>query len=142
MTIFKYKNECYKHGRKSRWKNEVICLVFKFPSWVMALNLSRKVHLLQFCTDFSKKPKSVKAIYIFHPKVLTTFFQKMICFIEVWATLYEILAIKISKNMMTQQKFNKIVWFRTLMSPKEVSHSILNNYHFLKVQRDLLDAYM
>ena len=34
----------------------------------MALNLSRKVHFLQFCADFSKKPKSVKEIYIFHPK--------------------------------------------------------------------------
>ena len=47
----------------------------------MALNLSRKVHFLQFCADFSKKPKSVKAIYIFHLKVLTILFQKMIWFI-------------------------------------------------------------
>ena len=101
-------------------KNEVICLVFKFPFWVVALNLSRKVNFSPFCADFSKKPKSVKAIYIFHLKVLTTFFQKMIWFIRVWATLYEILAIKISKNMLTQQKFNKIIWFRTLTSPKTV----------------------
>ena len=78
-------------------KNEVICLVFKFPSWVMALNLSRKVNFLQFCADFSKKRKSVQAIYIFHLKVLTTLSQKIIWFIGVWATLYEILAIKISK---------------------------------------------
>ena len=95
LTIFKYKNEYYKQSRKSRWKNEVICLVFKFPSWVLVLNLSRKVHFLQFCADFSKKPKSVKEIYIFHPKVLTTFFQKIIWFIGTWSTLYEILAIKI-----------------------------------------------
>ena len=52
--------------KKKQMKNEVTCLVFKFPSWVMAFNLSRKVHFLQFCADFSKKPKSVKAIYIFH----------------------------------------------------------------------------
>ena len=101
-------------------KNEVICLVFKFPFWVGALNLSRKVNFSPFCADFSKKPKSVKAIYIFHLKVLTTFFQKMIWFIRVWATLYEILAIKISKNMLTQQKFNKIISFRILTSPKTV----------------------
>ena len=101
-------------------KNEVICLVFKFPSWVMALNLSRKVHFLQFYADFSKKPKSVKAIYIFHLKVLTTLIQKMKWFIGIWATPYEILAIEISKNMLTQQKFNKIIWFRVLTSPKTV----------------------
>ena len=102
LTIFKYKSECCKHSRKTRWKKEVICLVFKIPSWVMALNLSRKVHLLQFCTDFSKKPKTVKAIYIFHPKVLTTYFQKMIWFVGVWPTLYDMLAIKIcwlSRNL-------------------------------------------
>ena len=43
-------------------KNGVICLVFMFPYWVMVLKLSKKVHFLQFYTDFSKKPKSVKAI--------------------------------------------------------------------------------
>ena len=120
LTIFKYKNEYYKQSRKSRWKNEVICLVFKFSFWVMALNLSRKVNFLPFCADFSTKRKCVKAIYIFHLKVLTTLFQKMIWFIGVWATFYEILAIKISKNMLTQQKFNKIISFRTLTSPKTV----------------------
>ena len=80
-----------------------------FPSSVLALNLSRKVYILQFSADFSKKPKSVKAIYIFHMKGLSTLFQKMIWFTGVWATLYEILSIKISKNMMTNQKFNKII---------------------------------
>ena len=96
-------------GTKSRWKKEVICPVFKFLSWVMALNLSRKMNFLQFCADFSKKPKSVKAIYIFHLKVLTTLFQKMIWFIGVWTTLYTTLAIEISKNMLTQLKFDKII---------------------------------
>ena len=30
----------------------------------MDFKLSKKVNFLQFCTDLSKKPKSVKAIYI------------------------------------------------------------------------------
>ena len=47
--------------------------------------------------------------YNFAPKVLTTLFQKMIWFIVVSTTLYEILATKISKNTLTQQKFNKII---------------------------------
>ena len=46
-------------------KNAVIGLVSMFPSWVMALKLSKKVHFLQFCADLSKKSKSVKAIYIY-----------------------------------------------------------------------------
>ena len=36
-------------------KNGVICVVFMFPSWVMILELSKKVHFFQFCADLSKK---------------------------------------------------------------------------------------
>ena len=46
-------------------KNGVICLVSMFPSWVMVLKLSKKVHFLQFCADLSKKSKSIKATYIY-----------------------------------------------------------------------------
>ena len=64
-------------------KNEAIFLALLFRSWVMTLKLFRKVHILQFCADLSKKPKSVKTIYILHLKVLITHFQKMIWFIGV-----------------------------------------------------------
>ena len=40
-------------------------LVSMFPSRVIVLKLSKKVHFLQSCADLSKKPKSVKAIYIY-----------------------------------------------------------------------------
>ena len=36
-------------------KNEAICLVFMFSTWVMVLKLS----------EFSKKSKSTKSIYIY-----------------------------------------------------------------------------
>ena len=55
LSIFKFKNECYKQSRKSSWKNGAICIVSMFPSPVMVLKLSKKVHFLQFCTDLSKK---------------------------------------------------------------------------------------
>ena len=74
---------------------------------------------MQFCAAFSKKPKSVKAIYMSQLKVLITLFQKMIWLIGVWATIHEILAIKISKNMLIQQKFIKILRIQTLISPKQ-----------------------
>ena len=34
-------------------KNGDICLVSMFPPRVMVLKLSKKVHCLQFCADFS-----------------------------------------------------------------------------------------
>ena len=43
-------------------KNGVICPVSIFPAFP---SFSKKVHLLQIFFDFSKKPKSVKAIYIY-----------------------------------------------------------------------------
>ena len=42
-------------------------------------------------------------------EVFNTLFQKMLWFIGAWATVHEIFAIKISKKMLTQQKFNKIL---------------------------------
>ena len=38
-------------------KNVVVCLVSMFPYRVMVLSLLKKVNLLQFCADHSKKPK-------------------------------------------------------------------------------------
>ena len=46
-------------------KNGVICLVSMFLSWVMVLKLSKKMHFLQFCADFSKESKSIRAVYIY-----------------------------------------------------------------------------
>ena len=36
-----------------------------FPSWVMILKLSKKVHFFQFYADLRKKSKPVKDIYIY-----------------------------------------------------------------------------
>ena len=52
-------------SEKVNQKNGVIYLVSIFPSWVMVLTLSKKVHFLQFCANLSKKSKSIKAIYIY-----------------------------------------------------------------------------
>ena len=50
---------------KESGKNGVICLVSMFPSLVMVLKLSKKVHFLQFCADLSKKTKFFKEIHIY-----------------------------------------------------------------------------
>ena len=48
-------------SEKVHARNEVICLISMFPSWVMVL----KLLCLQFFGGLSKKSKSVKAIYIY-----------------------------------------------------------------------------
>ena len=107
-------------AKKVDIKNGVICLVSVFPFCVMVLKLSKKVHFWQVCADLSKKPKSVETIYIdIDLKVLITLFQKMIWFIGVWATVYDMLAIKISKLMLTQQKFSNVLRIQTLIPPKQ-----------------------
>ena len=88
-------------------KIRVICLVSMFPTWVMACKLSKKMHFLQFCADLSKKYKSVEAIHIYASEKVSLHFQKMLWFIGVWATIHEVLAIKIFKKMMTWQKLLK-----------------------------------
>ena len=51
-----------------------------------------------------------------HLKVLITLFEKVT---GVWATIHEILVIKISKKMLTQQKFNTIHRLQTLIFPTQ-----------------------
>ena len=71
-------------------------------------------------------PIPLEQITYMHLKFLITLFQKMIWFIEVSAIVHEILAIKISKTIVAQQKFNKILQLQTL-SQKQC---IINNTIF------------
>ena len=106
-------------SEKRDGKNGVICLVFMFRSWVMALKLSEIVYFLQFCADLSKKYKSVTTIPIYASETSHyTLSENGLWSKGVWASVYEILAIKISKKMVIQQKFDKIIRLQTLISPK------------------------
>ena len=93
-------------------KNVVICLVPMFPFWVKVRKLAKKVHFLQFCANLSKKSKSANAIYIYASESSHyTLSEK--------SHRLEILAIKISKKILNQQKFNKILQFQMLISLKQ-----------------------
>ena len=63
-------------------------------------------------------------------------------FIGVWATLYEILAIKISKGVLTQQKFNK---FCLISNPNILKNSKSLHNKLLpfseSARRNFSDAY-
>ena len=85
----------------------VICLVSMFPSWVMVCKLSKKVNFLQFCADLSKKSKSVEAIYIYASESsYYSLSESALIYGGLRHRLWDI-AIKISKKMLTEQKFLK-----------------------------------
>ena len=85
----------------------VICLVCMFPSWVMVCKLSKKVNFSQFCADLSKKSKSVEAIYIYASESSHySLVENAMIYSGLRHRLWDI-AIKISKKMLTEQKFVK-----------------------------------
>ena len=45
--------------------NGIIWVIFMFPSWVMILKLSKKVHFFNFVPNSAKKSKYIKAIYTY-----------------------------------------------------------------------------
>ena len=77
--------------------------------------------IVQFFASFaelSKKPKSIKAIYFYPSERFHHALSEHSIFIGVRATFNKILKNKISKEVLTQQKFNKIHQLHTLMSFK------------------------
>ena len=106
----------------------VICLVSMFLFWVMVCKLSRKVHFLKFWADLGKKSTSVEAMYIYASEYSHyTLSENAMSYRG-----YEILAIKISKKMLTQQKFLKNSSTSNTNIFETVSHSIINNTNFWK----------
>ena len=91
-------------------------------SWFLpelwSLNCPKKCISLHFVLTSARNLSLLKQFTYMDLKVLITVFQKMIWFIWVWATAHEILAMKISKTMLTQQKFNKVLWFQEIISSK------------------------
>ena len=64
FQIQKWMSQAGRGEKNLRWKNGAICVVFMFPSWIMILKLSKKVHFFNFVLTSAKKSKYVKAIYI------------------------------------------------------------------------------
>ena len=69
-----------------------------FLSKLMVLKLSKKCIFCNFVQTSPRNLNLLKQFTYMHVKVLITLFQKMVWFIGVWATVHEILAIKISKK--------------------------------------------
>ena len=105
--------------KKKKKKKGSFCLVSMFPSWVVVLKLSKKVHLLQYYADPNKKPKSVKAIHMYasvRSHCIRT--ENNIVYKGLSHRSWDISDIKLSKKILTQQKFNKVLRLQILISPK------------------------
>ena len=90
----------------------------------------RKCIFCNFVLISARNLSLLKVFTYMRLKVLITLFQKMIWFIGFSAIFHEILAIKISKKMLTKQKFNKIFRLRSPNISTTVSHIITINTNF------------
>ena len=85
----------------------------------MVRKLSKKCIFYNFVLASARNLSLLKQFTYKHLKVLFPLFQKMVGFIGIQATIHEILAIKISKKILSQQKCNKILRLQTLLSSKQ-----------------------
>ena len=106
-----------KVSRKIRWKMGSFVKFSCFLSELWSLNCQKKDIFCSFMQTWAKNLRQLKLFIYMLVKVLISFFEEMIWFIGDWATVHEI-AIKISKKMLTQQKFNKIR-LQTVISSKQ-----------------------
>ena len=90
---------------------DFVLFVFRFVFFY------EKVHVVQFCADFSMKPKLLEQIHIATESFHYTLSENDIVYRGL--DKHEILANKILKKILTLQKFNKILLLQTLMSPKQ-----------------------
>ena len=92
--------------------------------------------------------KLLKQFTYVHLKLLITLFQKTVLnffrkwYIGVRATAHEILRIRISKKMLTQQKFDKTFLLQTLISLKQKVIALQNSVFWENVRRHFRRIYI
>ena len=106
LTIFRYKNECYKQLEwKKYMKDRFTWLVFMFPFCFWYL-IVWKVHFLQFFADLSKNLSLLKKLTWMHVKGLVMLFKKMVFFIMLWLTVSDFLL----RSRQNSKKVKKETW--------------------------------
>ena len=133
-------------------KNGVIWVVFMFPSWVMILKLSEKVHFSNFVLTLAKKSKYVKTIDIYASETsryavsekVIVYYAMTSCFedISVWnrrallnfcwvSIVFDILIANISW-MVAQVPINHIIFWKTVTKTfKSIYINCFNRLRFL-----------
>ena len=106
-----------------------------------SVNCPKRCNFYNFVLTSARNLSLLEQFTYMHLKVLTTPFQKMVWFIGVGVTVRDILVIKISTNMLTQQKFNNILQFQILLFPNSKSYHNKQN-HFLKMRNETFQMYI
>ena len=109
-----------------------------FPSCVMVLKLSTKVHFLQFCADLSKKSMSIKAIYIYASgRSRHTLSENGIVYYDFllnfcWVSIFfDILIANISWTV-AQTPINHIIFWKTVIRTfRSIYVNCFNRLRFL-----------
>ena len=129
MTIFKYKVEWYiVRAKKVDKKWGIPCILPELWS----LNCPKKLTFCNFVLTSARNLSLLKHFTYMHLKALIPLFQKTISLIGVWATVHEILAINVSKKMLSQQQFKKNTLVSNPNISKTVRQSMINNTIFWK----------
>ena len=102
-------------------KSGVICVVSIFPSWLMILKLSEKVHFLNFVLTSAKNLSILKQFTYMHLKDLVTHFQKMLLFTMLWLNVLKILVFEIEELILQ----NHIIFWKTVIRTFQVHISKL-----------------
>ena len=132
-------------------QNGVIWVVFMFPSWVMILKLSEKVHFSNFVLTLAKKSKYVKAIDIYASEIsryavsenVIAYYAMTSCFEDssVWnrrallnfcwvSIVFDILIANISW-MVAQVPINHIIFWKTVT--KTFKSIYINYFNRLRI---------
>ena len=90
-----------------------------FVPKLWSLNCPKKLIFCNFVLTSAKDLNLLMQFICMYLKVLITLFRKMTWFIGVWATVFELLTIKLSEKILTQLKCNKIHQLQTLIFPKQ-----------------------
>ena len=121
-------------AEKAVEKNDVICVVFMLPSWVMILKLLKKYIFSILCWPQQKKSKYVKAIYIYASETSryalsenVVYYAMTSCFEDIsvwnrrallnfcWVSIVFDILIANTPLMVAQTPINHIIFWKTLM---------------------------
>ena len=111
--------------------NGVICVVFMFPSWVMILKLSKKVHFFNFVLTSAKKSKYVKAIYIYASETSRYALSENVIVYYAITSCFEDISVWSRRALLNFCWVSILLIFWLLISHEPLFRP-LEPYHFLK----------
>ena len=112
-----------------------------FLTELWSVNCPKRCNFYNFVLTSARNLSLLKQFYIYASESSYYTLSENGRFIGVGVTVLDILVIKISTNMLTQQKFNNILQFQILLFPNSKSYHNKQN-HFLKMRNETFQMYI